>query len=196
MPTDPSTSGRPGRDDAYVVDTRRRVKGNGGGAIASGPGRRDQRGDRRDDLDDRYDDRYDGGRGRPAGRAPRYRWRKGRIVLIVLLVLLLAWIGFLVWVPMQAWGAVAKVDNIPSGERPTDTSGHNYLLVGSDSREGLTQAQKKKYATGSAEGKRTDTIMLVHVSESGGKPVMVSLPRDSYVPIPGHGSNKINAAYA
>ena len=38
--------------------------------------------------------------------------------------------------------------------------------------------------------------MLVHVSESGGKPVMVSLPRDSYVPIPGHGSNKINAAYS
>jgi LCP family protein required for cell wall assembly len=38
--------------------------------------------------------------------------------------------------------------------------------------------------------------MLVHVPESGGKPVMVSLPRDSYVPIPGHGSNKINAAYS
>jgi LCP family protein required for cell wall assembly len=182
MPTDPSTPRRPDRDDAYVVDTRRRVKS---------PGGYDDR------HDDRHDDRYDGaGRGRPAGRETRYRWRKGRIVLITLLVLLLAWIGFLVWVPMQAWGAVNKVDNIPSGDRPTDTSGYNYLLVGSDSREGLTQAQKKKYATGSAEGNRTDTIMLVHVSESGGKPVMVSLPRDSYVPVPGHGSNKINAAYA
>ena len=46
-------------------------------------------------------------------------------------------------------------------------------------------------------GKRTDSIMLVHVSSHGGKPVIVSIPRDSYVPIPGKGnSNKINAAFA
>ncbi|MFM6848929.1 MAG: LCP family protein [Terrabacter sp.] len=193
MPTDPSTPRRKARDDAYTVDTRRRPKRSGGGAIASSHvDERDA-----DVVDSRGRGGAPGGSAGPRGpRRPRYRWRKGRIVLVVLLVLLLAWIGFLVWVPMQAWGAVNKVDNIPSGERPTDTSGHNYLLVGSDSRDGLTQAQKKKYATGSAEGNRTDTIMLVHVSESGGKPVMVSLPRDSYVPIPGHGSNKINAAYA
>lgn len=188
MPTDPTTPRRPARDDSYTVDTRRRVKSAGGGGISAPP--------RRDAGDGRRDERHDDTGGPARGRGPRYRWRRGRIALVVLLVLLLAWVGFLVWVPMQAWGAVNKVDNIPSGDRPTDTSGYNYLLVGSDSREGLTQAQKKKYATGSAEGNRTDTIMLVHVSESGGKPVMVSLPRDSYVPIPGHGSNKINAAYA
>ncbi|WP_020144389.1 LCP family protein [Terracoccus sp. 273MFTsu3.1] len=178
MPTDPSTPRRPGHDDAYVVDTRRRPKRAGGVGVA--PSRADER---------------DAGPGTPTPE-PRYRWRRGRITLVVLLVLLLAWIGFMVWVPMQAWGAVNKVDNIPDGERPTDTSGYNYLLVGSDSREGLTKEQRKKYATGNAAGNRTDTIMLVHVSESGGKPVMVSLPRDSYVPIPGHGSNKINAAYS
>ena len=111
-------------------------------------------------------------------------------------VLLVAWIAFMIWVPVSAWNSVARVDNIPDGERPADTSGYNYLLVGSDSREGLTQEQRKKYATGSAAGNRTDTIMLVHVPESGGKPVMVSLPRDSYVPIPGRRSNKINAAYS
>jgi LCP family protein required for cell wall assembly len=137
-----------------------------------------------------------GGRPVPPPSKPRYRWRKARITLLVVAILLVAWIAFMVWVPLQAWSAVNKVDNIPSGERPTDTSGYNYLLVGSDSREGLTKAQRKKYATGNAAGNRTDTIMLVHVSESGGKPVMVSLPRDSYVPIPGHGSNKINAAYS
>ena len=178
MPTDPSTPRRPGHDDAYVVDTRRGPKRPGGAAVAAS----------------RIDER-DAGPDTPA-REPRYRWRRGRIALVVLLVLLLAWIGFMVWVPMQAWGAVNKVDNIPAGERPTDTSGYNYLLVGSDSREGLTKEQRKKYATGNAAGNRTDTIMLVHVSESGGKPVMVSLPRDSYVPIPGHGSNKINSAYS
>ena len=178
MPTDPSTPRRSGHDDAYVVDTRRRPKRPAGGVVT--PSRAEER---------------DAGPGTPT-REPRYRWRRGRIALVVLLVLLLAWIGFMVWVPMQAWGAVNKVDNVPDGQRPTDTSGYNYLLVGSDSREGLTKEQRKKYATGNAAGNRTDTIMLVHVSESGGKPVMVSLPRDSYVPIPGHGSNKINAAYS
>lgn len=102
----------------------------------------------------------------------------------------------MIWVPFNAWNNVAKVDNIPSGQRPVDTAGYNYLLVGSDSRAGLTKEQRKKYATGNAAGQRTDTIMIVHVSESGGKPVMVSLPRDSWVPIPGHGNNKINAAFA
>ncbi|GAA5033830.1 LCP family protein [Terrabacter aeriphilus] len=186
MPTDPTPS-RPGRDDAYVVDTRRRPKRPGGGAVApprrTGHGRSDGPAPEPDDVVE-------------VPERQRYRWRKGRLALVALLVLLLAWVGFMVWVPMHAWSAVNKVDNIPDGERPVDTSGYNYLLVGSDSREGLTKAQRKKYATGNAEGNRTDTIMLVHVSESGGKPVMVSLPRDSYVPIPGHGSNKINAAYS
>jgi LCP family protein required for cell wall assembly len=199
MPTDSSTPRPPGHDDAYVVDTRRRPKRAAGGSTVP------THGDRRDAGPDRHEaDLVDtrgrvGAPGGPAGHPPDrpgFRWRKGRMVLIGLLVLLLVWIGFMVWVPMQAWGSVNKVDNIPDGERPTDTSGYNYLLVGSDSREGLTTEQRKKYATGDAAGNRTDTIMLVHVSESGGKPVMVSLPRDSYVPIPGHGHDKINAAYS
>ena len=192
MPTDPSTPRRPGRDDAYTVDTRRRPK-RGGGAIA--PSHAEERDP---DVVDTRGPRERGGppTGPIAPGEPRRRRRKGRVVLVTLLVLLLAWVGFMVWVPMQAWGSVNKVDNIPDGERPTDTSGYNYLLVGSDSREGLTKEQRKKYATGNAAGNRTDTIMLVHVSDSGGKPVMVSLPRDSYVPIPGHGRDKINAAYS
>ena len=38
--------------------------------------------------------------------------------------------------------------------------------------------------------------MVLHMPSNGGRPVLISLPRDSYVPIPGHGSDKINAAYA
>ena len=38
--------------------------------------------------------------------------------------------------------------------------------------------------------------MLLHVPDGGGPTVLVSIPRDSYVAIPGHGKNKINAAYA
>ncbi|EWT00210.1 transcriptional regulator [Intrasporangium oryzae NRRL B-24470] len=217
MPTDRGAPRRPHPDDAYVVDTRRRVPRPT--ATTGGP---------EPDADDGYvvdtrtrprpwsagsaptgtrvrgDDPGDPGgppgdaggpTGPPTGMS-RERRRRLRRTLVVVGLVLLAAIGWLVWVPMNAWNAVARVDNIPDGTRPVDTSGYNYLLVGSDSREGLTQAQRKALATGSAEGKRTDTIMLVHVSESGGKPVMVSLPRDSFVPIPGHGSNKINAAYA
>ncbi|WP_076259299.1 LCP family protein [Intrasporangium flavum] len=206
MPTDPSRR-RPRDDDAYVVDTRRRVKRPDGGPLpgASSANPADP-GDHGAPAGHADDDFVVDTRGRrpstpaaPRERGPREpgrRVRKGRAVLLVVGLLVLAWVAFLVWVPVQAWNSVARVDNIPSGERPVDTSGYNYLLVGSDSRAGLTKAQKKKYATGNAEGQRTDTIMLVHVSDSGGKPVMVSLPRDSYVPIPGHGSNKINAAFA
>jgi LCP family protein required for cell wall assembly len=38
--------------------------------------------------------------------------------------------------------------------------------------------------------------LVLHIPANGGRPVLISLPRDSYVPIPGHGSDKINAAYA
>lgn len=68
--------------------------------------------------------------------------------------------------------------------------------MGSDGRDDLTREERSELGTGSAEGQRTDSIMLVHVPSGGGKSVIISIPRDSYVPIPDHGSNKINAAYA
>ena len=45
-------------------------------------------------------------------------------------------------------------------------------------------------------GHRSDTILLLHIPSNGGRAVLVSLPRDSYVQIPGYGNNKINAAYS
>jgi LCP family protein required for cell wall assembly len=129
-------------------------------------------------------------RNRPAG--PRRRFPYGKVALIVAI----AWLAFMIFTPLHAWSTVTKVDTTPPGQRPADSKGYNYLLVGSDSREGLTAAQRKEYATGNAAGRRTDSIILVHVPQSGGKPALISIPRDSYVPIPGHGSNKINAAFA
>jgi LCP family protein required for cell wall assembly len=119
-----------------------------------------------------------------------------RLSVSLLVLLLLAWVAFMVWVPFDAWGQVARVNTTPAGARPPQGKGHDYLLVGSDSREGLTAAQKKELTTGSADGKRTDSIILVHVPSDGGKAALISIPRDSYVPIPGHHSNKINAAYS
>lgn len=78
--------------------------------------------------------------------------------------------------------------------RPDDTPGTNWLVVGSDSREGLSKDQREKFATGNAAGRRTDSMMLLHYGSGG--TTLLSLPRDLYLPIPGHGSNKLNAAFA
>jgi LCP family protein required for cell wall assembly len=83
--------------------------------------------------------------------------------------------------------------------RPAAGRGTNWLLVGSDSRQGLTPAQQQELTTGGDIGNgRTDTILLVHVPAWGAHTptTMVSLPRDSYLPIPGHGRDKVNAAFA
>jgi LCP family protein required for cell wall assembly len=125
-----------------------------------------------------------GGRG---SRRPRFRLRW-------LLVVLLLWIVFLVAVPFFAWTKVDKVAFEPKASRPDGQPGTTYLLVGSDSRAGLSAAERKRLGTGNAKGQRTDTIMLLHTGS--GPTVLMSIPRDSIVDIPGYGSNKINAAFA
>ena len=131
----------------------------------------------------------------PASRRNhRRRW-----ILVGAALLVVAWLAFMVWVPFHAWGNVQRINASPGGTRPSPSKGYDYVLVGSDSREGLTATQQRQLHTGStkaAEGKRTDSIILVHVPSGGGKPALISLPRDSYVPIPGHDRNKINAAYS
>ena len=138
--------------------------------------------------------------GRPAvppPPRPTRRRRQLRTIIAAVIVVVLAWLAFLVWVPFNAWGSVKRVDNVPAGARPADNGGHNYLLVGSDGREGLTPEQQDQLNAGGGDiGQRTDSIIVVHVPSGGGKAALVSVPRDSYVPIPGHGSNKINAAYS
>ncbi|APT93439.1 LytR family transcriptional regulator [Corynebacterium phocae] len=77
-----------------------------------------------------------------------------------------------------------------------NTPGTNWLLVGSDSRQGLTEEQQLALGTGGDVGAgRTDTIMLLHIPRKGSA-TLVSIPRDSYVDIPGFGMDKINAAFA
>ncbi|MEJ7743352.1 MAG: LCP family protein [Nocardioidaceae bacterium] len=108
----------------------------------------------------------------------------------------LAWLLFLVAVPMWAWSQLAQVDAEPNGTRPAGTPGATYLLVGSDSREGMSKEEEADLGTGDAEGERTDTILLLHVPDGDGPKLLLSIPRDSFVEIPGHGQNKINAAYS
>ena len=121
------------------------------------------------------------------GFRPRFRFRYVWLLLLLFVV-------FLVVTPLIAWNKVTKIDAMPSGDRPGDQPGTTYLLVGSDSRAGLTPEERKELNTGAAAGQRTDTIMLLHTGS--GPNLLMSIPRDSLVPIPGHGTTKINAAYA
>ena len=136
--------------------------------------------------------RPSGGHGAPPP-PPRTRGRR-RSRLGWVKVVLLLWLVFLLAVPLWAWTQIDKVNAEPRGDRPGSQPGHTYLLVGSDSREGLTKAERRRLGTGGAEGRRTDTIMLLHTG--AGPNLLMSIPRDSQVEVPGYGTTKVNAAYA
>jgi LCP family protein required for cell wall assembly len=71
----------------------------------------------------------------------------------------------------------------------------NVLVAGVDLRTGLTRAQERELHVGHDVSFNSDTMMLIHVSADRSRVMVVSLPRDSWVDIPGHGMNKINAAF-
>ncbi|WP_420873671.1 LCP family protein [Mycolicibacterium brumae] len=137
----------------------------------------------------------------PAGetpKKPKRRWIKRTLALLLALLLVAA--GGLVagtfWVDQ-------KLNRIPAltayPDRPAAADGVTWLLVGSDSRQTLSEAQQNDLATGGDMGDgRTDTMLLVHLPGLGSDTpaTMVSIPRDSYLEIPGYGSDKINAAFA
>ena len=193
-PDAPDASGRPASSSEDPEPTRMlpRIDRPGAGAGAAGAGAA---------APARTRSGGDGGAGRrdvrpaqpvPSPRRPRRKGRARRIVLLVLA----AWIAFLVAVPIWAWSQIDKVDIEPAGARPASQAGTTYLLVGSDSRRGLTKAENRRLGTGGVGdvGQRTDTIMLLHTGS--GPDLLLSIPRDSIVDIPGHGTTKINAAFA
>ncbi len=127
----------------------------------------------------------------PEGR-PKKRRKGLKVFGSIVLVLLLVIVGFGAYLDFSLKRSDVLADY---AGRPGATKGTNWLLVGSDGRAGLTAQQKKALATGDASGKRTDTIMLLHVPDSGVAPTLVSLPRDTLVDLPGHGQQKLNAAF-
>lgn len=123
----------------------------------------------------------------PVRRSVR-RWSWGRRLRIALLALLLVVVGFGVYVD----ATLSRTDALPAADA-TSSKGTNWLIVGSDSRQQLTEAERQKYATGDETSQLTDTIMILHTGS--GPTTLVSIPRDTYLSIPGHGKAKINAAY-
>lgn len=153
----------------------------------------------------RHDDGYGGG-GYGAGYAgaarPDWRRRIKLTAITVAAVLLVTAVGTYFW----ADGKLNReVDLAKVEDRPEDGDGTNYLIVGSDSREGLSDEDEDRLHTGHSEGRRTDSMILLHTGSNG--TTMMSLPRDSWVTIPEFtGSvskrripaqqNKLNAAFS
>jgi LCP family protein required for cell wall assembly len=90
-------------------------------------------------------------------------------------------VGILIW-------ANSKLQHIEALSGGVPTPGTTYLIAGSDQRG-------SGGVDDSVEGARADVIMLLNVPPSG-ITSLLSIPRDTYAAIPGHGDAKINAAYA
>jgi len=141
-----------------------------------------------------------GGRAAVPGGVPgrQYRGRRrprwGRIALVLTLAIGLVGLlcGFGLFLYSRSLDSrVGRTDpfsQITGGRPPVLAKGAlNMLLLGSDSRDPDEKANA---------GSRTDTIILMHIQADHKHAYLISIPRDSYMPIPGHGKDKINAAFA
>jgi LCP family protein required for cell wall assembly len=125
-----------------------------------------------------------------------------RLLAALLCVLALTGAGTCAWAEFRL---DRSVDLGAVADRPPPGKGTNYLVVGSDGRDGLSERARKELHTGTSGGSRTDSMMLLHTGAHG--TTVVSLPRDSWVTIPSYvdpntgkfhraAKNKLNAAYS
>jgi LCP family protein required for cell wall assembly len=135
-----------------------------------------------------------GGGGRSGTRGGR-RWLRPKRILTIVAVLVVLIIVAGVGTYFTLNSKLTRIDVLAPTSLTSD--GTNWLIAGSDSRGGLSAKEENALALGhDITGGRSDTIMLLHLPANGTRPTLVSIPRDSYLPIPGHGENKVNAAYA
>jgi LCP family protein required for cell wall assembly len=126
----------------------------------------------------------------PGRKARRQRLQivaLGIISTVTLLVSTGAWA-----VTSYVSGKLGRVDAGTTGT--PDTGPVNLVVAGIDTRDGLTHRQEIELHVGADVSMNSDTLMLVHISADHSRVQVISLPRDSWVNIPGHGLNKINAA--
>ncbi|HEY9377080.1 MAG TPA: LCP family protein, partial [Jiangellaceae bacterium] len=129
--------------------------------------------------------------------AERPRRRRGRMLLTAVLVALLSVVlvvaGVTWWALRDVSGNIERIPDafdIPEEARPAEVADGslNILLAGLDSEDSAGSFEE-----GAA---RTDAVMILHLNEARDEAFLISIPRDTWVPIPGYGENKINAAYS
>lgn len=130
---------------------------------------------------------------------PRKKSKKGLITLLIAALIFLGGIAFILW---SMFGKVTEIETIdeafpeeslrpevvapPENEDPP----MNILLLGSDSRADTSSSLLSDL------GSRADTIMVAHIPSDRDSVQIMSIMRDSWVEIPGHGNAKVNAAMA
>lgn len=97
----------------------------------------------------------------------------------------------------EVWDPVVPEDSPDQVRGECATESCNYLLLGSDSRAGLTPEEQEQFGPDASLGgaNRADTIMLVHTDPGLQKAIVLSFPRDLWVAIPGRGRGRINTAF-
>ena len=134
-------------------------------------------------------------------RRPGRGWRAALLsVLAIFLVLTLATGGIALWVhhslgssletfedPFSGIPTRAPEQQVPEGQEAAT----NILVLGTDSRTSAGDPSQWE-----AGAQRTDAIMIMQISGDNKDVSVMSIPRDSWVSIPGHGEGKINAAYS
>jgi LCP family protein required for cell wall assembly len=122
------------------------------------------------------------------GQPGRHGRRIALVIGVVVLLLIAGTAGTYFWVN----GKLNRSVTLPA--TTATSAGTNWLIAGSDQRTGISRSEQAQLHLGSEGADASDSLMLLHMGS--GRPVLISIPRDSYVPIPGHGDNKINAALA
>jgi LCP family protein required for cell wall assembly len=138
-----------------------------------------------------------------ADRVRRALLHTGRGLVALVSTIVLVGTGY-------GWASLTSLQNnlnttdvlaeIPRSQAAAADGATDILLVGSDSRTDangnpLPLDVLKLLRTEESSGLNTDTIIVVRVPNDGGRAVAVSVPRDTYVDIPGFRKDKINAAY-
>jgi LCP family protein required for cell wall assembly len=140
-------------------------------------------------------------------RGARIALNSGKVLVALAAVVALAATG-VSWAELQKAENGVTTDNVidPSGSSDNDEKhadgADDILLVGLDSRtdvqgNALPAPVLASLDAGDDSGEvDTDTMILLHIPDNGGPAVGISIPRDSWVPIPGYNTFKINSAYA
>lgn len=122
--------------------------------------------------------------------APARTRRRGPWIATAIAVPVLALLAMFVYALVQ-WNRIERVDT--AGALAAGGDFTNYLIVGTDSREGVDPDLATAPSIGlGVEGSRTDTMVVLHIGDDGNR--MMSLPRDLWLPIDGGNAAKLNSA--
>lgn len=143
-----------------------------------------------------------GGPRRPGRHRRARRWpRRALIGVNVVVLICLVGVGLTYAYARYRGGQIPRIPvqglRSPKARPPGSGKPETILLVGSDTRAGLSKAQAASDgSTAQVSGQRSDVDILVHLVPATGKVAMLSIPRDTFVPIPGTGgSNRVNSAF-